>query len=385
MTIRDYTILHLSEPFTKTWRIRNAGTCTWTTGYKIAYVGGDKLGSAGSAPMPYNVAPGQTVDVSVDMAAPDAAGHYEGVWQLQTPDGTTFGVGPLGTDRIWVRIRVIAPAFATATARPTPSSLPTAAFTSSPTPGETATATVQATPATMELRYDFATNACSAQWQSNTGVLPCPGKDGDPNGFVLSLNHAQLEDGTSTSLPSVLTFPRDAVDGYVLGVYPEYDVQAGDHIQASVGCEKDATACSVLFRVSYLDQAGNPHDLWTLGEFYDGRYFNLDLDLSQLAGQKVKFVLYVSALGSATGDRALWVAPRIVHFPAPAPSMTETITASVATSPATPSPEPAASAIPTAVPTNSPAGTPVPTVQPSPFQQVVNSIISFFQQLFGGK
>lgn len=383
MTISDHTILHLSEPFTKTWRLRNEGTCTWTTGYKVIYVGGDKLSSPASEPMPYNVAPGQTVDVSVQMTAPDATGHYEGIWQLQTPDGKTFGVGPLGADRIWVRIRVIAPAFATATR--TSSSVPTAvAFTASPMPSATPTATVEATPA-VELRYDFATNACAAQWQSNTGVLPCPGKDADVNGFVLNLDHAQLEDGTSTSLPSILTFPRDAADGYILGVYPEYEVQAGDHIQASVGCEKDATACSVLFRVSYLDQAGSPHDLWTLGEFYDGRYFNLDLDLSQLAGQKVKFVLYVNALGSAAGDRALWVAPRIVHFPVAAPSMTETVTAAIATNTATPVPAPTESATPTTAPSAAPVATPVPVVQPSPIQQVLNSILSFFQQLFGGR
>ncbi len=331
--------------------------------------------------MPYNVAPGQTVDISVDMIAPENAGHYEGVWQLQSTDGRTFGVGSLGTDHIWVRIRVISPAFSTATSLPViPTETVTA--TSAPTESSTATPTANATP---EVRYDFAGNVCDAQWQSNTGVLPCPGRDGDANGFVLSIDHAQLEDGTMTSLPTIMTFPRDAADGYILGIYPEYEVQSGDHLQASVGCEKDATACSVLFRITYLDQANNQHDLWTLGEFYDGKYFNLDLDLSQEAGQKVKFVLYVSSLGSATGDRALWVGPRIIHFPVPAPSATEPATATEVTSTATPSPAPAPSAIPTAAPTGLPAVTPVPVSQPSPIQQVLDSILSFLQRLFGGR
>ncbi len=334
-----------------------------------------------AVPMPYNVAPGQTVDVSVNMAAPDTAGHYEGIWQLRSPDGKTFGVGPRGTDNVWVRIRVIEPAYSTATAQPgnptqtvaiTPSALasPTAPPVSTPTLGS-------------EARYDFASNVCAAQWQSNTGVLPCPGTDGSAKGFVLRLDHAQLEDGTTTALPAILTFPLDAADGYILGVYPDYDVQSGDHLQASVGCEYGATACSVLFRVSYLDPASSPHDLWTLGEFYDGKHFNLDLDLSQAAGQKVKFVLYVGSLGSATGDRALWVAPRVVHFPA-APTVTDTLTPTAPPT-ATPSLEPIASAVPTLVPVAPATAVPTPASQPSSAQQILDAIISFFQHLFGGK
>ncbi len=381
MTIPDYTILHLSEPFTKTWRIRNAGTCTWTTGYKLVFISGDELGSPSGVSLPINVAPGQTVDLSAPMTAPAAVGHYEGVWQLQTTDGKTFGVGAAGTDYIWVRIRVITPSFSTPTPTLAP---PTETIPAASSATEAASATPAATPAP-ELHYDFAVNACAAQWQSNTGVLPCPGKDGDPNGFVLSLDHAQLEDGTVASLPTMLTFPSDGADGYILGAYPEYEVQAGDHLQASVGCEKDATTCSVLFRVSYLDQAGAPHDLWTLGEFYDGKYFNLDLDLMPEAGQKVKFVLYVSSLGSAAGDRALWVGPRIVHFPAEEPTVTNT---PIPTSPpdtSTASPSPTVPATPTSIPVSIATAAPVSPAQTPSIQQIFDSILSFFQRLFGGK
>lgn len=372
MTIPDNTILHLSEPFTKTWRIRNAGACTWSTSYKLSFMSGDKLGGPDSTPLPFNVAPGQTVDVSVNLTAPDAAGHYESVWQLQTSGGNAFGVGSSGTDPIWVRIRVIPPAFSTATP------------TETPTPVATATATAAAASATPQSTYDFAGNVCAAQWQSNTGVLPCPGREGDVNGFVLSMDRAQMEDGSTISRPTILTFPRDSADGYILGVYPEYQVQAGDHLQALVGCEKDATSCSVLFRISYLDQAGTSHDLWTIGEFYDGKYTNVDLDLGAEAGQKVKFVLYVSSLGSATGDRALWVDPRIVRFPVAEPTATSTSTATPAPSTSTPSPIPSPSATPMPAPTGIPTAAPI-SQPPSSIQQVFNSIISFFQQLFGVK
>ena len=54
-------------------------------------------------------------------------------------------------------------------------------------------------------------------------------------------------------------------------------------------------------------------DFWAFGEQYDGKYFTVDLDLSPLAGQDVKFVLTVLSLGNASGDRTLWVQPRITR------------------------------------------------------------------------
>ncbi|HEX8990391.1 MAG TPA: NBR1-Ig-like domain-containing protein [Anaerolineales bacterium] len=382
----DNTILQLNQPFTKTWRLRNSGTCTWTTGYRMVFVGGDQLSAPASVAMPINVVPAQTVDVSVNMLAPDVAGHYEGMWQIQSADGKDFGVGLAPTDRMWVRIRVIPPAYSS----PTPTStLPSGSSitTGIPTP----TSASAGTPVSAEqVQYDFASNACSAQWQSNVGVLPCPGKEGDPNGFVLLMDQARLEDGSTIPQPTLLTFPQNSSDGYILAVFPEYSVRAGDHLLASAGCEKDATSCSVLFRISYLDASGAAHDLWAVGEFYDGKYSHVDLDLSPLAGQKVKFVFNVGSLGSPAGDRALWVDPRIARFPVAGPTATGIPTATVpatATIPPatlTASPAPTASPVPTAQPVvpTPPASTPN---QPPSIQQVFDSIISFFRQLFGIK
>ena len=84
--------------------------------------------------------------------------------------------------------------------------------------------------------------------------------------------------------------------------------------QAIVNCEDKATACGVLFRVDYQLADGIVHDFWAFGEQYDGRYFTVDLDLSRLAGQDVRFVFTILSLGQASGDRALWVEPRIVRI-----------------------------------------------------------------------
>ena len=48
-----------------------------------------------------------------------------------------------------------------------------------------------------------------------------------------------------------------------------------------------------------------------MGEQSDGQYTQADIDLSPLAGLKVKFILTIFSLGPASGDRVLWVAPRI--------------------------------------------------------------------------
>jgi hypothetical protein len=339
----------------------------------MVFISGDKMNGPDSVSMPRTIAPAQTVDISVNFTAPNAVGQYQGYWQLQTSDGKNFGVGASATEHVWVKIKVTEPIINTMTV----------------TPALSATASLVQPTSTVTVLSDFVGNACTAQWQTSAGTLPCPGAEGDPRGFVLVRNQANLEDGSTVTLPTLLTYPQDSPDGYILGIYPEYQVQSGDHFQATVGCEQNATLCSVLFRLSYLDSIGAPHDLWTLGEFYDGKYFNLDLDLSQLAGQKVRLTLSTASLGSAAGDRALWVAPRIIHFAVEIPTSQPTSTATLQAPSATLAPSPTSVTTPApAALTPTPAATPPAGNQnpaPSPLQQILDRIISFFRQLFGGK
>jgi Ig-like domain-containing protein len=389
VTIVDDAVLAPAAPFTKTWRIKNSGTCTWTGAYKLAFMQGDRMGSPDSIPLPAIVAPNQTVDVSLPLIAPSTAGDYQGFWQLETPDGRHFGIGPTAAGYLWVKIQVLTSAPVTATP-PTGISSSTAAPAASVVPATSSAVAGIGSPAARPtsapvVTADFATNACGAQWQGNDGLLDCPGQDGDARGFVLPLKQADLEDGSSIQAPSILTYPSSSTDGYILGLYPQYQVSAGDHFRALVGCEQGATSCSVLFRLSYLDAFGAAHDLWTLGEFYDGHYFNLDLDLSKLAGQQVRFVLSANNLGTSIGDRALWVGPRVVRLgggPA-VPSAT-----ALAAGP-TPSPTPGITltAAPTTAiaPTPTSAASPKPLQQATPIQRFFDSIIAFFKHLLGGK
>jgi hypothetical protein len=71
-------------------------------------------------------------------------------------------------------------------------------------------------------------------------------------------------------------------------------------------------------------------------------FFNVDVDLSALAGKDVKFILTVLSAGTANGDRALWVGPHIYRpggptgaTPTPTSSGSATSTPTPTTSAAT--------------------------------------------------
>jgi hypothetical protein len=355
------------------------------------FVRGDQMGGQSSVPLPALVTAGQTVDLSVDLMAPAIDGEYGGFWQLRTPGGTTFGMGPGASGNLWVQIRVagtpIASMTPTSTAPASPAATSTGwaeatltAFVATETAAFAPTASEASGSNTTQVA-DLATTACSAQWQANDGMLSCPGADGDPRGLIAVLSQARQEDGTTLSAPSLLTIPSESQDGYVLGLYPQYQVRPGDRFQVRVGCEAGAELCSVLFRVSYLDTNGAAHDLWTVGEFLDGHAVDLDLDLSDVAGEQIRIVLSVSNLGNSIGDRGLWVAPRIVNLPgspvAPTATARPTITGTATgTQAASPTPR-AAPPSPTVV-----APTAAPTPKP-PIPQFLDSVVEFFARLFG--
>lgn len=236
--------------------------------------------------LPEEVAPGETIDLSMSLRAPIFEGDYRGNWQIRNDNGEIFGTTPAANRPFWVDIKVKAP----------------------PVSGTA---------------YDFAVNACSAQWTSGAGTLDCPGVNRDRDGFILTQNFARLEDGSVRIAPSLLTSPQNIFNGYIRAVYPSFKVQDGDRFRAIVNCERGATSCGVLFRVDYQLADGIIRDFWAFGEQYEGNYFAVDLDLSPLAGKDVKFVFTVLSLGSASGDRALWVAPRIFRV-APAVTITPT-------------------------------------------------------------
>jgi len=90
LNVPDGTTMTPGQTFTKSWRIKNVGTCTWTTDYLIVFSGGDRITGADSQALPGNVAPGQEVDLSVNLVAPEAEGNYIGEYALQDANGGKF-------------------------------------------------------------------------------------------------------------------------------------------------------------------------------------------------------------------------------------------------------------------------------------------------------
>lgn len=105
ITAPDNSIYKPGEAFTKTWRLTNGGTATWTSDFKLVYISGDQM-SAATVMLGRSVAPNQTIDVSVSLVAPSTDGVYTGNFMLQTNTGKNFGFGATAASPFWVKIVV---------------------------------------------------------------------------------------------------------------------------------------------------------------------------------------------------------------------------------------------------------------------------------------
>ncbi len=287
VTVPDGTSYAPGTAFKKTWRLKNIGTCTWTTGYALVFDSGEKFGAPATINFPINVAPGQTVDLSVDMTAPGSAGHYFSYWKLRNASGVIFGIGATANKAFWAEINVTS---------------------------------------TSGTGYDFAANAASATWTSGAGALAFPGTDGSANGFAFQQANPKFESGLTSAQAGLLFSPNNVTNGYIQAIYPAFRVNSGDRFQATIGCEYGATTCYAEYRLMYQVGSGAVTTYWTFREKYEGLTYNVNLDLSRLAGQDVKFILYVNAYGSPAGDRALWGGPVIARAGGTPPTLTPVVT-----------------------------------------------------------
>lgn len=107
VTVPDGTIFSTDESFTKIWRLKNLGTCTWDSNYVLLFKDGDSMeGPASQQLTTGSVAPGQTVDISVDLVAPGTDGTYKGFWWIRAESGVVFGIGVSGQSPFFIEIEV---------------------------------------------------------------------------------------------------------------------------------------------------------------------------------------------------------------------------------------------------------------------------------------
>ena len=98
VTIPDNTPMTPGQTFTKTWKVKNAGSCAWDAGFKFAFTGGDAMSGA-TYTLPSTVAANAEASLSVAMTAPtNKTGAIRGNWRMSTAGGQFFG------DEIYVLI-----------------------------------------------------------------------------------------------------------------------------------------------------------------------------------------------------------------------------------------------------------------------------------------
>ena len=262
----------------RTWRVRNSGTCEWTTEYALVPVEGDSFGLA-TIPLAAQVAPGGETDLRLVLTAPVAPGLYSGGWALRSPNGAQLGAG---SRPLRVRINV------------------------GPTPAEP----------TAEV-YNLADQMCSARWvaasPSRSGrLLPCPGYDRDEGGSVVRIGAPRFSNGALDDEPALLVHPPFEDGGLISGTFPPYSVQTGDQFRGILGCGAEAPGCSARFQLN-VREGGQllPVAEWLINEHDAPR--SLVVDLSFLAGKTVELILGVDADGPGAADAAIWLQPRIVR------------------------------------------------------------------------
>lgn len=106
VTYPDNTAVTAGEVFTKTWEIRNNGTCNWGTGYELEFVRGS-FSQVVSLDDPFpTVPPQESVELSVAVTAPATAGTHSGVWVIRRPEGDTIQTQDGQAFDFWAIVKV---------------------------------------------------------------------------------------------------------------------------------------------------------------------------------------------------------------------------------------------------------------------------------------
>lgn len=198
ITIPDDSFLSSGQSFIKTWKLVNTGTCTWTTQYSASFFYGDRMDAPQAVPLQAAVQPAQSVEISIEMVAPESPGTFQGNWMLSNPTGALFGIGPNSDAPFWVRIIVVQDATPTATLGVTPTTAPTDAQTPTETP----------------------------EGEFSGRLSPAPGDSIDLDTLALNVEEADLNYHTDPGNYHWLIPQDDAV----IGVY-------GSHVPALADCQ----------------------------------------------------------------------------------------------------------------------------------------------------
>lgn len=110
VTYPDNTQVAPNQAFVKTWRVKNVGSCSWNSDYKLVFDHQDGMGVTTGYTQPLTsgvVNPGQMVDLTVNLTSPASSGTFTGYWRFRDPGGVLFGITPAGGTFL-VKIVVVA-------------------------------------------------------------------------------------------------------------------------------------------------------------------------------------------------------------------------------------------------------------------------------------
>jgi hypothetical protein len=273
-TIPNGTQLQPSSAFTKVWIVRNMGTCTWAEDYALVFSKGELMAGKSPVTLGRELAPGDTMEVSINLVAPATGGVYSSQWVLQNSTGETFGLAPVNQ----------------------PLSL-----------------LISVGPH-VTIALDFVDQACFATWSSATGEMKCPQTEDIVAGAVNPVESTVAETGTEFNLPALEVIPNEGPDGKVIGTYNLLQIQESDIFTTVIACSDNQPECNLVFEL--LADPGD-HQLIPLGrwlETTDGALQKVVVDLSPYAGKTFRLILSVSSTnGTAYDNKGLWISPVILR------------------------------------------------------------------------
>lgn len=266
-TIPDGSQFPPGTVFTKTWTLRNAGTCTWNADYDVVFSSGNRMNAPEVIPLTkQSVPPGGSVTISIPFTTPLEGGSYRADFKLRNADGMLFSFKD-PSQTFWVEIQV------------------------------------------MTGKIDLVAMVCSIRWTSAAGDLPCPGLPTDTRGFAYTDFAPMLENGARDNEAALWLGVQQSQDGILRGTLPLMLIPEDAKFSTVLGCASDQKSCDVTLRLSYQEGDNPLVEIAHWQKEYDGKLLSISQDLSSLSGKSVRIILQLEANGSSQGD--------IVHLLAP--------------------------------------------------------------------
>jgi len=170
-----------------------------------------------------------------------------------------------------------------------------------------------ATPDPAGPAYDFVAQCQASKWEEWSNGWDCSGVYGTG---VCSIDVTEVADPVSGTISQAVRVFLPLDHGWVTGMFPVWQIRAGDHIRAVLACPPDVDSCSLEYSWHLQEYRGSHTPLGTWAVTADHPNAEIDVDLSHFAEQVVSFVLWVQNTDPVGREQtALIINPRIESVP----------------------------------------------------------------------